>query len=188
MKSLENALAALNAGARTILALGIVLVILGALSIMAPWASGLAVQAIVGLLMIGAGIVWTVLSFHAHSWGSGLWEALVGVMSVASGVIMLGHPLISLAVITLVLAAYFTAAGILKIVFAFQHKPMRGWGWVLFSGIMSVLLGVLISYQWPFSGVWAIGTLVGVDLMFAGFSLIRIGSVSEDVLHKATAH
>ncbi len=184
MKSIKDVIDAIHAGARTILTLGIVLVILGFLSILAPWASGLAIQAVVGLLMIGGGITWTVLSFHAHSWGSGLWEALVGVLSVISGVIMLAHPLVSLAILTLVLAAYFISSGVLRMVFAFHYKPLPGWGWVLFNGIVSILLGVMISYQWPFSGIWAIGTLVGIDLLFGGFSLIRIGSVSEDVLKK----
>ena len=127
MKSIENAIDAVHAGARTIFTLGIVLVILGTLSVLAPWASGLAVQVVIGLLMVGAGIAWTVLSFHARSWGSGLWEALVGVLTVISGVIMLSHPVVSLSILTLVLAAFFTASGVLKIVFAFQHKPMPGW-------------------------------------------------------------
>jgi uncharacterized membrane protein HdeD (DUF308 family) len=188
MKSIENAIDAVHAGARTILTLGIVLAILGSISLLAPWASGLAVQAVVGLLMVGAGITWTVFAFHAGSWGSGLWEALVGVLSVISGVIMLAHPVVSLSVLTLILAAFFTASGVLKIVFAFQHRPMAGWGWVFFNGIISVLLGVMISYQWPFSGLWAVGTLVGVDLLFAGFSLIRVGTVSEHVLHAVGAH
>jgi uncharacterized membrane protein HdeD (DUF308 family) len=144
----------------------------------------LAVQAVVGFVLIGAGITWTVFSFHARSWGSGLWEALVGVLAVICGVIMLAHPLVSLAILTLVLAAYFMAAGVLKIVFAFQHKPMPGWGWVLFNGVVSILLGVFITYQWPFSGTWAVGILVGVDLLIGGFSLIRTGSVSEHFLRE----
>jgi len=186
MKSIKDALDAVHAGARTILTLGIVLVILGILSLLAPWFSGLVVQAVVGFFMIGAGIAWTVFSFHAHSWDSGLWEGLVGILSVISGVIMLAHPLISMTVLTLVLAAYFISAGILRTVFAFRYKPLPGWESVLISGVMSILLGLLISYQWPFSGLWAIGTLVGIDLLFGGFSLIRIGSVSENVLKKIT--
>ena len=187
MKSTENFVDALHAGARTIFVLGIVLMILGILAVLAPWAAGLAVQAVVGFVMIGAGITWTVFSFHAKSWGSGLWEALVGVLAVISGVIMLAHPLVSLAILTLVLAAYFTAAGVLKMIFAFQLKPMPGWGWVFFNGVVSILLGVLITYQWPFSGAWAVGILVGVDLLIAGFSLIRTGSTSEHVLRETAA-
>jgi len=178
---------ALHAGARTMLTLGIVLVILGILSIVTPWISGLVVQAVVGLIVIGAGVTWTVFSFHAKSWGSGLWEALVGILAVICGVIMLAHPLVNLAILTLVLAAYFTAVGILKMIFSFQLKPIPGWGWVLFNGVVSILLGIFITYQWPFSGTWAVGIFVGVDLLFGGFSLIRTGSVSEHVLRGTAA-
>ena len=72
-------------------------------------------------------------------------------------------------------------------VFAFQHKPMRGWGWVLFNGVVSILLGVLITYQWPLSGTWAVGILVGVDLLIGGFGLIRTGSASEHILRETVA-
>ena len=186
MKPIENLKEALHAGARTIFALGIVLVTLGIISLLVPWASGLAVQVVVGFVMIGAGVTWIVFSFHAKSWGSGLWEALVGVLAIITGVIMLAHPLISLAIMTLALVAFFTVAGVLKMVFAFQLKPLQGWGWVLFNGVLSILLSVMITYQWPFSGTWAVGTLVGVDLLIGGFSLIRTGSASDNALDAKT--
>jgi uncharacterized membrane protein HdeD (DUF308 family) len=179
MNLVEDIIEPIRAVARTIFILGIVLVILGILSILAPWASGLAVQGIIGLLMIAGGITWIIFAFHAHGWGSGLWEALVGVLAVATGVLMLGHPVVGLQVLTLILSAYFIATGILKAVFAFKFNKLKSWGWILFNGIMSVILGVLIIYQWPFSGLWAIGVLFGVDLLCGGFSLIQIGSSAE---------
>ncbi|MCG3205788.1 MAG: hypothetical protein KCHDKBKB_02511 [Elusimicrobia bacterium] len=175
---LESLLEPIRAAGKTVSILGGVLVILGMLSIAAPLASGLAVQAIVGLFMIAAGVTWVAFSFQAKGWGSGLWEALVGVLAAITGVVMLAHPLANLAGLTLVLASYFIATGILRSVFAFQLRPLRSWGWVFFNGIMSVVLGVMISYQWPLSGAWAVGTLLGVDLIFGGFSLIRIGTSS----------
>jgi uncharacterized membrane protein HdeD (DUF308 family) len=184
---IDNAVNSVQTKARAILMMGIILVILGTLSLIAPWATGLAVQTAIGFLMLAAGITWTVFAFHAKSWDSGLWEALVGVLSVASGVVMLAHPIVSLSILTLVVAVYFISGGILKMVFAFQHSILPGRNWVIFNGIISILLGVMITYQWPFSGLWAIGTLVGVDLLFAGFSLIRIGSASEHILKAITA-
>jgi uncharacterized membrane protein HdeD (DUF308 family) len=184
--AIENAVNGVQSKARAILTLGIILVILGTLSVIAPWATGLAVQAAVGLLLVAAGITWTVFAFHAKSWDSGLWEALVGVLSVASGVVMLAHPVVSLSILTLVVAVYFVSGGILKMVFAFQHKILPGRNWVIFDGVVSILLGVMITTQWPISGLWAIGTLVGVDLLFAGFGLIRIGSASEHILKAIT--
>jgi uncharacterized membrane protein HdeD (DUF308 family) len=188
MKFLEEAVGSIHAAAKTIVTLGIVLVILGVLSVMAPLASGMAVQVSVGLLLIGAGVTWTVFSIHANKWGSGVWEALLGVLTVLSGAVMLAYPLQSLTALTLVLAGYFAAVGAMKITFAFQERPMPGWGFVLCNGIVSMALGAMIAYQWPVSGIWAIGTLLGVDFLFGGFSLIRIGSVSENTLHALAAH
>ena len=179
MNNVKDIVEPIRAGARTIIILGIVLVILGILSILAPWASGLAVQAVIGLLIIAGGISWITFAFHASGWGSGLWEAFAGVLAVITGVLMLSHPLVNLAVLTLILACYFIATGILKAIFAFKLKGLPAWGWVLFNGIISIILGALISYQWPFSGLWAIGTLFGVDMLFGGFSLIKVGSSAE---------
>jgi uncharacterized membrane protein HdeD (DUF308 family) len=182
MRAIESVVEPIKTAARTIFILGIVLVILGILSILVPLATGLVVQAIVGLLVIAAGVCWITFGSHAHTWGSGLWEALVGVLAVITGVIMLTNPLANLAVLTLVLASYFIATGSLKIIFAFRLKMLQSWGWILFNGIVSVLLGIMISYQWPISGLWAIGTLIGVDLLFGGFSLIQMGSSAERLL------
>jgi uncharacterized membrane protein HdeD (DUF308 family) len=179
MNATANVVNPIRTVARRSFILGIILAILGVLSILVPWASGLAIQAIVGVLMIAAGITWTTFAFQARTWGSGLWEGVTGVLAVIAGVLMLSHPLINLAVLTLILAGYFFATGILKVVFAFKIKGLKGWGWVLFNGITSVILGVLITYQWPVSGLWAIGTLLGVDMLVSGFSLIEIGSSAE---------
>jgi uncharacterized membrane protein HdeD (DUF308 family) len=184
MKSIENVVDSVRAAARTIFILGVVLVILGVLSIMMPWAAGLAAQTLVGLLFIAAGVAWITFAFHAHDWGSGIWESLVGMFAIVSGVIMVSHPLVGLAALTLVVASYFIATGILKIVFAFRIRMLKGWVWVLVNGIVSVLLGVLISYQWPWSGLYAIGTLLGIDLVFGGFSLIQMGSAAQRVLSR----
>ncbi len=172
----EDILEPIRSVSRTILILGIVLSVLGILSILLPWASGLAVQAILGVLVIAAGISWITFAFHAHGWGSGVWEGLVGVLAVITGVLMLGHPLVNLAVLTLILACFFIATGILKAVFAFHLRKLKGWAWILFDGIVSVILGVLITYQWPLSGMWAIGTLLGVEMLLGGSSLIALGS------------
>ncbi len=171
----EDILEPIRSVSRTILILGIVLSLLGILSIALPWATGLAVQAILGALVIGAGISWITFAFHANTWGSGVWEGLVGVLSVIAGVLMLAHPMANLAVLTLILACFFITTGILKAVFSFKLKMIKGWAGILVDGIISVILGVLIAYQWPLSGIWVIGTLLGVEMLFGGFSLIALG-------------
>jgi len=91
---------------------------------------------------------------------------------------LLGRPVFALLSLTILLAAYFFVAGIFEIVFAFQLKPEKGWGWMLTSGAMSLLLGIMIWRQWPVSGAWAIGILVGIKLLFAGMTMISVGSAA----------
>ena len=98
------------------------------------------------------------------------------------GVFLLARPLIGLAALTMVLAAFFFADGIIEVVYAFKLRPVKGWGWMLFSGIVAGLLGVLIMYQWPVSGAWAIGVLVGVRLIFTGWSVIALGSFARGAI------
>jgi uncharacterized membrane protein HdeD (DUF308 family) len=100
---------------------------------------------------------------------------------------MLGRPLFGLASLTLVLAAYFLVDGIFEIIAAFQIKPKKGWGWVLFSGIAAFLLGYLIWSQWPLSGGWAIGVLVGVNLLLSGWSMIAFGGAARGIASEAQA-
>jgi uncharacterized membrane protein HdeD (DUF308 family) len=75
--------------------------------------------------------------------------------------------------------------GIFGAILAFQIRPEKGWGWMLFSAVLSVLLSFLLLMEWPFSGMWAIGTLVGIILLFVGFSLISIGSTAKKLVQEA---
>ena len=95
---------------------------------------------------------------------------------------MVGRPGIGLATLTLMLGAYLVVDGVFGAVLAFQVRPQKGWGWMLFSAVMSLLLGFLLLREWPLTGLWAIGTLVGVNLLFAGFTMISVGSAARKVV------
>jgi len=82
------------------------------------------------------------------------------------------------------LGAYLLADGIFGALLAFQFRPEQGWGWMLFSAAMAGLLGVLLLKEWPLSGLWAIGTLVGINMLFAGFAMISIGSAARKLVKK----
>ncbi len=86
--------------------------------------------------------------------------------------------------LTLMLGAYLLVDGIFGAVLAFQVKPEKGWGWMLFSAVMSVILGFLLLREWPLTGIWAVGTLVGINMLFAGFAMISIGSAARKVVKK----
>ena len=97
------------------------------------------------------------------------------------GLVMVGRPLLGLTSLTLFLAAYFVVEGAFEIIQGFQIRPMKGWGWVVAGGAISLLLGWMIWRQWPMSGAWAIGTLFGIHLIFSGFSMIGIGGAIREV-------
>ena len=155
---------------------GWITLVLGILAVLSPMVSGLAVAIMVAILLVIAGVTRLVYAFQ----GGGFWTGVFGVLAIAAGLFMLGRPLPGLISLTMVLIAYFLAMGISEIVAAIQIRPTQGWGFVLFSGIVSVILGFLIWNQWPLSAAWAIGVLVGIQLLFAGMTMITVGSVIKE--------
>jgi len=165
-----------NAG--KILLLGVVTAIAGFLALMWPWISGLAVTVVVGACLLIGGVARLVAAFSAGSFGRGTLAFIGGALTLLAGVILVARPGIGLSALTLMLGAYLLVDGIFGAVLAFKVRPEQGWGWMLFSAVMAVILGILLLAEWPLSGVWAIGTLLGINLMFSGFSLISIGSAA----------
>jgi len=171
-----------NAG--MIVLLGVVAVIAGFLALVMPWAGGVGVTVFVGFALMVGGIARVVAAFSAGSFGRGTLAFIGGALCLLAGVIMVARPGSGLAALTLMVGAYLLVDGIFGAVLAFQVKPQQGWGWMLFSAVMSVILGFLLLKEWPLSGIWAIGTLVGINMLFAGFSLISIGSAARKLAKK----
>jgi uncharacterized membrane protein HdeD (DUF308 family) len=165
-----------NAG--WLVALGVLTILAGILSMGYPWASGLGVTVFVGIIMVIAGVARTVAAFHAGSFGQGALAFLGGFLTFVGGAVLVARPNIGLASLTLLLGMYLLIDGIAGAVLAFHVKPVKGWGWMLFSAVMALLLGLLLLWEWPLSGVWAIGTLVGINLVFSGFSMVSVGSAA----------
>lgn len=159
-----------------LLILGIVTIVLGVLAMMAPMMAGAAVALLVGFLLIAGGIMRTIFAFKCKSWGKGIIVFLLGLLTLLVGLYMVARPGLALASLTLFLAAYFMVDGIFEVIQAFDLKPLQGWGWMLFGGSVSILLGFMIWRQWPLSGAWAIGILVGIKLIFAGMAMAGIGA------------
>jgi len=167
--------------------LGIVLVFLGLVSIGSPMVGGLTVEWLVSILLIVGGFFRIILAFRAKSWGSGLLAFFCGLVTLACGVLMMVRPIIGLTALTLLLAIYFLVEGFFQIILAFNWKPLKGWGWTLFSGITSLALGYLIYSQYPLSGAWAIGILVGVNLVMVGISILSLGFAGRSISKAAIA-
>lgn len=156
--------------------LGIVTIILGVLSMFAPLLTGISVAILVGILMIAAGGARLVWAFGAESFGQGVLKFAIGGLTLVAGLIMVARPLYGVGVLTIMLAAYFVVDGLFEILGSFKLKPAPGWGWVLFGGIVSLALGIMIWRNLPEASAWVIGILVGVKLFFAGLMMITVGS------------
>ena len=165
--------------------LGVLTVILGVLAMMAPLMTGVTVALLLGFLLIAAGIVRTIFAFKAKSWGKGILAFGLGLLTLLVGLYMVVRPGMALATLTLVLAAYFFIDGIFEIFEAFDLKPLKGWGWMLFGGIVSIILGFMIWRGWPESSLFIVGILVGIKLIFAGWSMIGIGAAGRSIASAA---
>lgn len=155
---------------------GIITIICGILSIGSPLISGLAVAIMVGVFLLMAGFSMTIFAFQAPSLGRGVLKFLFGALTVIVGIAALSQPGIALANLTLLLGFYFLADGVVSMIVAFNVKPDPGWGWMTFNGVVTIALGWMILKGWPVSGVWAIGILVGVRLLFAGMTMLTLGT------------
>ena len=161
--------------------LGFIAIILGVIAIAAPAVAAGAVVIIVGLTMLAVGIAEILEGFRGGSWRDNVVPIILGSISGIAGILVLAHPLFGLGFLTFLLVAFFVVEGGWKIIASFQFRPNPGWIWMLLGGALSLVLGVLIWNQWPLSGVWAIGILVGVDLLTTGLSLVVLGSAVKEL-------
>jgi uncharacterized membrane protein HdeD (DUF308 family) len=148
----------------------ILLIIVGFFALALPFEAGIAIAIVVAVLVIVAGIAHLAGSFAARTTGGFFWRLLVGCAYLIAGVYLLMHPKLSLVSLTLALAVLFFVEGIFHIVTWFQVRSAPGAGWLLFDGIVTLILAVLIWRSWPASAVWALGTLVGINLLMSGFT------------------
>lgn len=156
--------------------IGILSVVLGIIAIVTPAVAGKAVVIVIGAVMLVAGIAQIFSGLRAEGWSHKLPPLILGIITAIAGLGVLGHPLLGLTFLTLLLVVFFVVEGLWKIVASFSYRPAKGWLAFLISGILTLVLGVLIWRQWPISGLWAVGVLVGVDLLTTGISLIALAS------------
>ncbi|HEX4425398.1 MAG TPA: DUF308 domain-containing protein [Terriglobales bacterium] len=165
---------------------GMLLIVFGALAIASPFVAAVTVSVFLAWLIIFGGVVHLVLAFHAHRAGSLIGKVLVGLAYVVIGGYLLLHPVLGVATLTLLLAALFLVEGVLDVVMFFQLRPARGTGWMLLDGLITLGLAVMIGAHWPSSSLWAIGTLVGVSLIFSGVARVMMSlSVRRGVSYMA---
>jgi uncharacterized membrane protein HdeD (DUF308 family) len=154
---------------------GLALVLTGILAICAPFVAGVSVMLVIGSLLLVSGVALVLLAFRVGAFGLGAPLLLMGLLMAFAGAYLVSRPVEALASMTLFLAAYLIVSGIVELVAGFGARPDSGWGWMVLSAIVSVVLGILLWRQFPISGVWAIGTLFGIKLLMTGVSMTSIG-------------
>ena len=164
-----------------ILAVGILLVVFGVVAIATPAVAGTAVVYVIGIVMLIAGVAQIFSGFQAEGWSHKLPQLILGAITTLAALGVLGHPLFGLTFLALLLAISFIVEGIWKICASFSYRPASGWIATLASGVISLLLGGLIWAQWPLSGLWAVGILVGVNFLSTGVSLLVLAMTIQSI-------
>ena len=154
------------------LAAGILLIVAGLAAIAFPLLSGIVAKTFLGWLFMVGGVIMIIHAFSAPGWKGFIWELLIGILYLVAGFYLAFFPLAGLLTLTILIAALFLAEGMAEIVMAFQVRPHEGWGWVLLSGIAALAVGVMIGMGLPGSATWALGLLVGINLLFSGWSYV----------------
>ena len=155
---------------------GVVLLVLGATAVVLPPIATLAVTILFGWLFLVSGIVGLVTSFWMRHAPGFWWSLLSAVLGIVVGAMLLGSPVTGAFSLTLVLIAFFSIEGAVSIMFALDHRrELSGqWGWMLMSGIIDLALALMILTGLPSTAVWAVGLLVGINMIFGGVALIAM--------------
>ena len=157
---------------------GIALIVLGVVALITPAVAGTLVSFILGVVLVATGLSKGIRIFRARAFKRHWEDLLLGVLALVAGAVIIARPLVGLTAITLSLVLYFASSGILQIVWWWRLRRDFDALWTLLAGLVTVSLAVFIGIEWPLSGLWAVGTLVGVHLLFGGASLIALASAA----------
>jgi uncharacterized membrane protein HdeD (DUF308 family) len=166
-----------------IMALGILFVVFGTIGLGMLFTLTLASIFFFGVLLLIGGATQTIQAFTFHGWRNIVSHVLMGALYLFAAYVIIENPLAASATLTLLLASAFVALGITRSVTAVLHREYRQWGWLLFSGLLTVALGVMIMAQWPVSGLWVIGLFVAIDMIFHGWASIGLALAVKKAAH-----
>jgi uncharacterized membrane protein HdeD (DUF308 family) len=158
-----------------IVALGVVYVIAGCIALGSVVLATVASVFVVGIMMLIAGIAEVINAFQVKTWGKFLLWALLGALYIIAGFVTFENPLLAAALLTLLLACSLIVSGVMRIFLGFSMKQGMPWVWVVLSGVVTLLLGLIILNHWPISSLYILGLLLGIDLVFAGVGWIGMG-------------
>jgi uncharacterized membrane protein HdeD (DUF308 family) len=160
---------------------GILIIVLGCLTLGAPLVMGEAAIQASGLLIAIAGLVRIVWALQPDLRGGRVWKLLLGILTVLAGGAVLAHPVMASGILTLALAGYLFTEGLIEVITAMTMPTGSPRGWVFFGGLTSAGLACLLFFQFPLSGVLAIGVYLGLRLVVAGITVFALGTTAHAI-------
>ncbi len=153
---------------------GILLAVLGIAAMVVPVVAGLAVAIFLGWMFLISGVAGLAISFWARRMPGFWWSLISAALAIVAGIVLLARPAQGVLTLTVVIGVYFLAEGVATIMYALQHRRelSERWSWMAFAGVMDILIAAMIITGLPGSAEWAIGLLVGINLVFGGTTLI----------------
>lgn len=164
----------LNKGSNGSLGVGIVLIILGILAIAVPAVSTIVTETWIALILASAGVSKLFYAFQTRDRGGFVWKLLLSVLYIATGLMLFFYPLTGVLTITLLLGSFLLTEGVFELILAFRLRPQQNWTWVLGDAVITLVLGAIIWFQWPFAARWLLGTLVGASVLSTGVSRLML--------------
>ena len=163
---------------------GIIMMVLGALAIIWPQISTLAVDIYVGWMFLLSGLIGLVTMFVASSAAAFLWSLLTAALSLFVGVLLLWHPVEGTVSLTLVLISFFIVEGVFQIAGAIRHREAfpDSWGWLLMSGLADLVLAAMMIWGWPSTAIWALGLIAGLNLITSGLAIVMVAAAARSMV------
>lgn len=173
--AVQHAQAVLREKWKWFIGLGALLVVVGMAASYHLLTATLTSVIFIGILMLIGGVGMLVHAWRVQGWGSFLVWTISGILYLAAGLVAFYNPLLGATLFTLLVGATLIGSGAFRLWVWFQNRAQRGWQWLAFSGVASLLAGLVIAAGWPDNSVWVLGLLLALDLLFQGWMLIMVG-------------
>jgi len=163
---------------------GVVMVVLGVLAFAVPVAATIAVEIYIGCLLLISGIVGLIALFSAKDMPAFLWSLITAALSAAVGALLILKPAEGALSLTLLLTAFFVVEGVFQVVTSVAYRGVigRSWGWMMVSGVADLLLAAIIIFGWPTTAFWALGLVVGINLITSGWAIVMAAYAGRSVV------
>jgi uncharacterized membrane protein HdeD (DUF308 family) len=154
---------------------GVALIVAGIVAIVEPAVAAVATALLLAWLFLISGIIELIYAYQQRAHDGLAWKVISGLISLALGIYMLVFPIASIASLALLIGAFLFASGVSSVLLAFKLRPRQGWGWVLFDGVLSIAIAIMIALGWPQNSIDFVGLLVGFCLISHGIWRIMLG-------------